>query len=63
MSGNLGKIRDDEALIVGISELLNAMTELKRLAELYNLERILYGPREWLRQGSGVDGEPCITGS
>ena len=37
MSG-LSKIRDNEGLIVGISELLNAMTELKRLAELYNLD-------------------------
>ena len=42
--GGLSKIRDDEGLTVGISELLNAMTELKRLAELYNLESRLYHP-------------------
>ena len=32
--GGLSKIRDDEGLIVGISELLNAMTELKEVSRI-----------------------------
>ena len=40
--GGLDKIRGNENLIVGISDLLNTMTELSRLAETYNLECKLY---------------------
>ena len=40
--GGLSKIRGDEGLIIGISELLNAMTELKKLAETFSLENRLY---------------------
>ena len=42
--GGLDKIRGKEKLIVGISELVNAMAELSRLAKMYNLESTLYHP-------------------
>ena len=38
----LDEITGDENLVYGISELLNAMTELSRLAEQYHLEGELY---------------------
>ena len=40
--GGLEKIRGDENLMYGISELINAMKELSRLAEKYSLEHELY---------------------
>ena len=42
--GGLDKIRGKEKLIIGISELVNAMAELNRLAKMYNLESMLYHP-------------------
>ena len=42
--GGLNKTRGREGLIIGISELLNAMAELKKLAETFNLENRLYEP-------------------
>ena len=40
--GGLDKIRGDENLILGISELINAMAELSRFAEEHHLEPKLY---------------------
>ena len=38
----LNKLRDDEKIVFLISELLNVMADLSRLAETYDLEGNLY---------------------
>ena len=43
--GGLDEITGKENLVYGISELLNAMTELSRLAGKYGLENKLYHER------------------
>ena len=45
----LDETRGREGLIVGISELLNAMTELKTLAETFNLENTMNPFGVWVR--------------
>ena len=40
--GSLNKVRGDEKLIHAISELMNAMAELRELAAKYHLENNLY---------------------
>ena len=42
--GGLDKIRGDENLILGLSELINVMSELKEMANKYHLEEQLYHP-------------------
>ena len=42
--GGLDKIRGDKNLILGLSELINIMAELKEMANKYHLQEQLYQP-------------------
>ena len=51
------KIRSEEKLVYGIFRLLNAMTELSRLAEKYGLESKLYQEQGGLGKVQELMGE------